>query len=665
MRTSAVVPIAALTVAALSFSPARPGQPPALSDRVVQYSIDVTLESREKTLSGLERLTWRNTSSGPVQELQFHMYLNAFKNSESTFMRESGPGRSAAVREGGWGWIDLLSLSLENGTDLKERCTFISPDDGNAKDRTVMRVPLPSPVPPGGSVTLTMKFHAQLPRIIARTGYSGDFFMVGQWFPKVGVYEPAGTRYATKGEWNCHQFHASTEFYADFGAYDVSLTVPGRFIVGATGGRVSERKNPDSTVTYTYHAADVHDFAWTASPLYVEENDAWRHVSIHALLQPQHAGQARRFLNSAKEALGCLDAWVGPYPYADLTIVDPAWGAVGGAGGMEYPELITVQTFSLMPSGVRFPELVTIHEFAHQYFYGMVATNEFEEAWMDEGFTQYYETRIIDSLYGAKTSLVDMFGVHFGDLEFTRISYTGMNDPGIAPITTPGWKFPAGASGPLTYAKTAMVLSTLEGLIGRAAMDSVMKTYFRRWRFRHPCGKDFVAVANTVVPVVCGSRFGPDMNWFFDQVLYGTGVCDFEVTSIAVNRATPPGGIMDADTAQAHAAEGKPGGSPETFESVVTVGRRGDVRLPVVVAVKFDDGREVREEWDGRARTAQFRYGGKVVRAGVDPARKVPLDVNLINNVRTAPFPVGPVWKYAVKVLFWVQNIFLLAATIA
>jgi hypothetical protein len=664
MRTSIVTPLMALLVFAPRFSPALPGEPPALSDRVVQYAIDVTLDSREKTLSGSERLTWRNTSSGAVQELQFHMYLNAFKNTESTFMREAVTRRSAAVREGGWGWMDLLSLRLENGTELKERCTFISPDDGNAKDRTVMRVPLPAPVPPGGSITLTVKFHAQLPRIIARTGYSGDFFMVGQWFPKVGVYEPAGTRYATKGEWNCHQFHASTEFYADFGAYDVHLTVPGGFIVGATGARRGERRNPDSTVTYTYHAADVHDFAWTASPLYVEANDTWRGVSIHALLQPQHAGQARRFLGSAKEALGYLDTWVGPYPYADLTIVDPAWGAEAAAG-MEYPELITVETFSLMPLGVRLPEMATIHEFAHQYFYGMVATNEFEEAWMDEGFTQYYETRIMDSLYGAKASAGDLFGFHFGDLEFTRILYTSMNDPGIAPITTPGWKFPAGSYSPLTYAKTAMVLSTLEGLIGRPAMDSVMKTYFRRWKFRHPCGRDFVAVVNTLVPVICGDRFGPDMNWFFDRVLYGTGVCDFEITSIAVTRMVPMGGRVDGDTAQTRAGEDRSGGSPEMFESVVTVAQRGDVRLPVVVAIRFDDGREVREDWDGRARTAQFRYGGKVVRAAVDPGRKIPLDVNLINNVRSAPIPIGPVWKYAVKVLFWVQNIFLLAATIS
>jgi hypothetical protein len=663
-RPFGVTALLALSVFEVGLSPARPGSPPVLSDRVVQYAIDVTLESREKTLSGSERLTWRNSSSDPVQELQFHTYLNAFKNTESTFMRESGARRSAAVREGGWGWIDVLSLRMENGTELRDRCTFISPDDGNGKDRTVLRVPLPTPVPPGGRISLTVKFHAQLPRIIARTGYYGDFFMIGQWFPKLGVYEPAGTRFATRGAWNCHQFHASTEFYADFGVYDVNMTVPARFIVGATGGRRGERRNQDSTVTYSYHADDVHDFAWTASPMFVEATDTWRHVSLRALLQPQHAGQAQRFLRSARAALGYLDACVGPYPYSDLTIVDPAWGAEG-AGGMEYPELFTVLTFSLMPEGVRMPELVTIHELTHQYFQGMVATNEFEEAWMDEGFTEYYETRIMDSVYGAATSTVDLLGCHFGDLALSRLGYTGMNDPGIAPITTPAWKFPPGSYSALTYSKTALVLSTLEGLIGRAAMDSVMKTYFRRWKFRHPCGKDFVTVVNTMVPAICGNRFGRDMNWFFDQVLYGSGVCDYDLRSIAVNPVTPEGGIVEVDSAQAHVDERKGGIPPQMFESVVTVGRRGDVRLPVGVAVRFDDGHEVREEWDGSGKTTQFRYRGKVVWAAVDPDGKIPLDVNLINNVRSTRPPGGAVWKYAVKVLFWIQNMFLFAATIA
>jgi hypothetical protein len=648
MRTSRFLLLAVLTLFSWALAVSRPGTAPALSARVVRYAIDAKLDPREKTIAGSELLTWRNPSSDPVGELQFHMYLNGFRNSVSTFMKESSGRRSSAIRDQSWGGIDLLSIQAGQGPELRDRCTFIAPDDGNSRDSTVLLLPLPVPVPPGGEITLTVKFLARLPRVVARTGYYGDFFMVGQWFPKVGVYEGAGTRFAVHGGWNCHQFHAATEFYADFGVYDVDLTVPDRFIVGATGRRSAEKKNGDSTVTYSYHASDVHDFAWTASPLYVEADDTWRHVSIRALVQPQHAAQAIRYIRSAREVLEYMDAAVGPYPYSDLTIVDPAWGALE-AGGMEYPELITVETYSVMPEGIRFPEVVTIHEFVHQYFYGMVATNEFEEAWMDEGFTTYYEARIMDSLYGAKSSAVDLCGFRAGDLEVSRMSYAGMHDPGVAPISTFAWKFPAGAYGPLTYNKTALVLSTLEGLIGRTAMDSVMRTYFHLWKFRHPCGRDFVAAANSVVPAVWGKRFGPDMNWYFDQVLYGTGVCDYELTSIAVERLT--GAADDSGS----------------VESVVTAGRRGEIRLPVTVKVRFDDGHESTEKWDGEARTIQFRFRGRsgVVWAAVDPDRTVTLDVNLINNVRSTAPPGGAIWKYSVKILFWLQNMFLLASTIS
>ena len=147
---------------------------------------------------------------------------------------------------------------------------FEHPDDDNSKDRTVVRVPLPEPVPPGGEVSFDVAWKARLPRVFARTGYVRDYFLVGQWFPKLGVYEPAGMRGRAAGGWNCHQFHANSEFYADFGKYHVSITLPARFVVGATGPRVEKRANPDGTTTHVFEQADVIDFAWTASPDFVE-----------------------------------------------------------------------------------------------------------------------------------------------------------------------------------------------------------------------------------------------------------------------------------------------------------------------------------------------------------------------------------------------------------
>ncbi|HEX9007376.1 MAG TPA: M1 family metallopeptidase [Bacteroidota bacterium] len=627
-----------------------------LSDRVVTYRIDVRLDDSAKSIAGTEHLTWRNPSAEPVGDLQFHLYLNAFKNSSSTAMKESNGG---FVSDRGWGSIDVLSMKLENGVDLRGQAAFISPDDGNAEDQTVLRVPLPSPVGPGKTIALDIQFTAKLPKISERTGYSERFFMIAQWFPKLGVYEPRGMRYATRGAWNCHQFHAVTEFYADFGVYDVNITVPRGFLVGATGIRERETSNADGTVTLGYHAEDVHDFAWAASPDLAEATDTWHHVALRLLTPPERLGQAHRLFAAAQAALEYMDAHVGAYPYPELTIVDVP-GYARGAGGMEYPTLFTTISSIVIPEGVRLPELVVTHEFIHQYFQGMVATNEFEEAWMDEGFTQYYEGRVMNATYGSTTSYVDLLGFHFGDFAFNRMAYTTMADPRAAPIAGFEWQSPRREVFTLTYNKTAVMLQTLQGLLGDAAMDSVMATYFRRWRFRHPSGRDFIAVVNEVVPRLLGEKFGKEMNWFFDQVLYGTGVCDYEATSIRVRPAGGREGEAGADSGAAARAGSDGGDSSRAYLSEIRVSRLGDVWLPVEVQVRFSDGSQVTEQWDGKDAVKIFRYTrqARAVRAAVDPERKLLLDRNIANNVRSVSAPEGALWKYTFKVLFWLQNIF-------
>jgi hypothetical protein len=509
---------------------------------------------------------------------------------------------------------------------------------------------------------MDIRFTARLPRLSRRTGYSEDFFMIAQWFPKLGVFEPKGMRYAARGAWNCHQFHAATEFYDDFGTYDVNMTVPQGFKVGATGVRVHETENSNGTATLTYRAEDVHDFAWVASPRLAERNDTWRDLRIRLLMPPERLFQSWRHVQCVKAALEYMDAHVGRYPYPELTIVDPP-GYAAAAGGMEYPTLFTTVSSVLIPEQVRYPELATVHEFIHQYFYGMVASNEFEEAWMDEGFTTYYETRVMDAFYGPKTSAVHLLGFHFGDFEFTRFGYTSMLNPRMAPTATFAWELPSGG-GSLTYFKTATILATLKGLIGEETMDSVMTAYFRRWSFRHPCGRDFIAVVNDIVPKTQGEKFGKDWNWFFDQVLYGTGVCDYELSSIRISPVEDDRGYVESDSGTVlRDVRGEVHG---TRRSEVTVSRLGEVQLPVEVLVRFSDGSEVLEQWDGKARVKVFRYTGTstAVRAAVDPGMKIPLDINVTNNVKSFEPSTGMLWKYFCKVLFWLQNIFHAAATI-
>ncbi|MBI3189806.1 MAG: M1 family peptidase, partial [Ignavibacteriales bacterium] len=217
-----------------------------LSPRIANYDIDVRLDESNKMLFGKEVLTWHNKSSDVISELQFHLYMNGFRNSKSTFMKESG-GRLRGIKmdKDGWGYIDIKKITLHTGEDLTSAIQFIQPDDGNAEDKTVVRLPLPTPLQPGDSISLSIDFEEKLPQPpFARTGLKEEYFFVGQWFPKVGVY--------IDGKWNCHQFHATTEFFADFGVYNVRITVPKKNIVGATGLEHEVKLNGDGTATHYY-----------------------------------------------------------------------------------------------------------------------------------------------------------------------------------------------------------------------------------------------------------------------------------------------------------------------------------------------------------------------------------------------------------------------------
>jgi hypothetical protein len=638
-----------------------------LSSRIASYKISVVLDPSQKTLNGKETLTWRNTSPDRVSELQFHLYLNAFKNSRSTFMKESGgQSRGARMDATEWGWTDITSMVTADGEDLTRRMEFIHPDDDNSEDQTVVRVPLSKPLLPGQSLQLMIAFKAKLPKVFARTGFSQNFYMVGQWFPKIGVYEAAGQRYATKGQWNCHQFHSNTEFFADYGVYDVDMTVPKEFVLGATGVLVSSKDNGDGTKTVTHHAEDVHDFAWTASPLYLDLTEQWRDVKIRVLMQPQRAHQAERYFQSAKIALEYFDKHVGKYPYPNLTIVDPAYGGMGAAG-MEYPTLITSESLWGAGTWVHLAETAVIHEFGHQYWYGLVGNNEFEEAFLDEGFNQYTETRITDETYGTKNSMLNLPGFSLGDLESSRLAYTSMSNPKIAPTATFGWLFKQGGYGTLTYQKSALFMTTFDRLVGRAVMDTIMKTYFERWKFKHPCWRDFLAVVNEVVPKYHGTKFGKDLSWYFDQVLSGTDVCDYELTSIENKEVKSPQGMFDRDGKKmSWDSKMDSAKRPTLYQSKVVASRLGEVKLPTSILIHFDNGQEVREPWDGQSRWIGFEYRRpeKITWAKVDPDTVMVIDMNLNNNSKTTQPARAPVWKYTVKFLFWLQNLLQIGAIV-
>jgi len=643
-------------VAIICINPVLIGQPK--SERIVHYTMKVSLDPEEKTIDGKMNLIWKNPSNDTINELQFHMYLNAFKNTKSTFAKESGGQlRGVSIRASDplvWGWVDVLEMRTDS-TDLTGNIRFIQPDDDNEDDQTVISVPLEEPVLPGESIELDIDFKSKLPKVYARTGYSDDFFLIAQWFPKIGIYEPEGMRYAEEGQWNCHQFHANSEFYANFGVYEVEITLPKKFVVGATGELIEQNDNPDDTKTLTYRAEDVVDFAWTASPFYQVVEDQWEDVKIMVYLQPDHLPQADRHTESVKAALEYFKTNLGKYPYSTISIIDPPIKAMG-AGGMEYPTFITAGCFWGMPDWMRLTEMVTIHEFGHNYFMAILASNEFEEAWIDEGFNSYYEMRIMDDTYGDRHSFIGHDKFHFGDWEYQRGSYTNSTYPKIAESFRNAWDYQHGGYGTMSYNKPATWMATLDRLVGRLTMDEIMKTFYDRWKFKHPCGQDFIDIVNEVVSKNHGTKFGENMDWYFEQVLYGSEICDYEMARIRNVKTDPPQGIHEE------------GGNKRTFKNIeyestiykssVRVHRLGEVIMPVEILVHFADGEEVLEHWDGKERSWEFSYEKpeQILWAKIDPEMKILIDVNMLNNSLITKPKKAVFWKIALKFLFWLQN---------
>jgi len=608
-----------------------------LSTRIVAYQIDAKLDPAKHTIAASETLTYKNLTGQPQQTFPFHLYLNAFQP-QSTFMTEvrrsgtrgNGPGTDWDPKH--FGSITIDKLEVAGAGDLTSKMQFVQPDDKNADDHTVVQITLPKPIAPGASVEFHIAFHDVLPKVVERTGYAHDFDMVGQWFPKVGVW--------WKNAWNCHQFHANTEFFADFGTFDVKITVPQNEIVGAGGDLVSSATNSDGSKTLTYHSEDVHDFSWTASPSFTLVEDSWTGsqgpVKISLLMSPGHESSTQRYITAAKGSLRLFDEWYGPYPYDRLTMVDPPHGGAD-AGGMEYPTLITLGTAVHMPKGMLEPEIVTEHEFGHQYWYGMVATNEFEEAWLDEGINSYTEVKVMDALYGKSTSVLNFPFAQMGESGLQQIGY--LSDPDKDPISRFAWQFyNSNSYGGITYSKTASMLLTLEKVIGEDTLRQALHTYFMRYRFTHPTGEDFLKTIEEVS--------GKDLRWYFNQAVYGTQVLDY---SIGDAHSDP---LKWWDT-PAHGA--KKNDKDEIYRTYVTILRKGDFQFPVDLNVKFDDGSTATEHWDGQDRWIRYHYDRKarIASAQIDAHNQITMDRDYFNNSYTedsdprAAHKLRNIWVFA------------------
>lgn len=584
------------------------------SDRIVHYELQAHLRPANRTVTGRARLAWRNATRQPVPKLCFHMYMNAFQNGDTLFMREGGGplGRVRLPKEPeAWGWVELQRIRQTDGADL----SFTYEADG-----TVLWVTLPRPVGPGETIRLEYEFETRLPRIFARTGYAGSFFMVAQWFPKVGVLEERG--------WNCHPFHANSEFYADFGVYDVEIRVPRAFVVGATGEEVARRDEPTGETTYRYHAEDVHDFAWTASPLFRELQDRWRHVRIRILYPPGHEAGARRIRSAVRAALDLTAEWYGPYPYPVLTVVEPPLYGLAAAG-MEYPTLFTVGLGIQLPTWLRFPEAIAVHEFGHQYWYGLVANNEFEAAWMDEGLNSYMEAKIMNRLYGARSTRLPVLGLwgwhHDGAMAPEAFS--------TDPSNTYAWQFANRASyNANSYTKPMLALLTLERLYGSDEVTRALRAYFRAWQFRHPYPEDFFRAMQV--------HLGEAAAEFLRKALNTTDTIDFRVAEVRCVPVRRSPGFYGYGTQRRWQTLEE---VPNRWKCGVLIRRIGTWAVPVEVQIRFRDGQVTTFVWDGERRWFRWapdtEWAAPIERVDIDPRGQWLLETHRVDNgwVRSTP----------------------------
>ncbi len=599
--------------------------------RLANYDIRAKLDGKNHVVSGTLKLTWHNPAKTPAPFLLFHLYLNGFKNESTYWMSEAlRHGLDRYVGTGNWGAITVRDLKVAGVAVKKTQLV---------EDGTVLRVVPAKPVPAETAVAITLSFTAKLPEVRARTGYMGDFHLVGQWFPKIGVREIDGT-------WQCHAFYMTSEFYADFGVYNVTLDVPKGYGVAATGRRTGKRRLKGGRHEVTYRAEDVHDFAWTTGPGLKRIKRTVGKVSMQAVHYGDPVEKVRRHLDVTQKSLALLQKWLGPYPYDTLTVVLVPKGA-SAAGGMEYPTLFT--------SGVHHPPFLerggalhtTIHELVHQYFYGLLASNEFAEPWLDEGFTSYVTGLILDKLYGADRCMAEVGSLKLGYWTYLRIGMQYM--PSLDPARQPANRFASPTSYFVNvYGRSALALRTLERQIGWPRMLKLLRAYVSKYRFTHPRGVDFFATADKHL------REKP-LRQFIRDAVSTPAVLDYEVIRVYSNKLEKPRGQFDDDFDKRRLALINAKG----YESRVLLHRKGELRIPIEVELRFADGGKKRMRWDGQKRWhwLTVHHDQPIRSAVIDPHRTLAMERRLLNNGLRTGKDARPARRLAGRLLSGLQTV--------
>jgi len=495
----------------------------------VNYTIDVNLNDAERTLDGFIKMAYHNNSPDTLSFIWIHCWPNAFKNDRTAFSEQlltNGRTDYYFSDKQQKGYINRLNFRADDKeARMEDHPQYID----------IVKVILPNPLPPGHQVTLSTPFHVQLPYNFSRGGYTTftdpqtnrtyTSFQITQWYPKPAVYDKTG--------WHPIPYLDQGEFYSEFGSYDVRITAPQAYTIAATGelqdspgpqeiappfpaqaNRPAAAKpghppiqhpvkkpiqkptpkppTPVATKTLHYKQDNIHDFAWFADKRFTTRHDtltlsSGRTIHIYSYFTPSASKAWSNATHYIKDAVKFRSALIGEYPYNVVTAVQTK---AGSTGGMEYPTITAINTPDATPQSL---DMTIGHEVGHNWFYGILATNERRYAWMDEGINTYYDTRYAAARYkpGQPRDWLQNKLPSDDEKWGLDVAFAEHRDQ---PISTTSEDFSETNYYLTAYAKTGYWLGLLADTLGTATFDSCMHEYFRKWAFRHPYPEDLASV---------------------------------------------------------------------------------------------------------------------------------------------------------------------------
>jgi len=533
----------------LLFSVAFNGKSQNYWQQSIDYQISVTLDDVNHTLTGMEHFTYHNNSPQSLEKMYIHIWPNAYRNGSTALGKQLYDDGEKLLEFGAdsvKGNIDGLNFT-SNGNPVRWEY------DKENVDIAILY--FETSIPAGGQINISTPFTVKIPSgEISRLGHVGQSYQITQWYPKPAVYDKNG--------WNPIPYLNQGEFYSDYGTFDVSITLPENYVLGATGDcqtpseleflnqkfqetqkyleNMPVRKKgkgndpfPASSInlkTVRFTQKDVHDFAWFADKRYlvlkgeVALPHSGRMVTSWAMFTPRNANLWSKSIEYINDGTFYYSKWNGDYPYNNVTAVD---GTISAGGGMEYPN-ITVIGNSSTPAEL---EIVIVHEVGHNWFYGILGTNERVHGWMDEGMNTLNELRYMYTKYPDNKNMSDM--VLGGAMHLDHLSHYDMSDISFKmvallgedqPIETHSADFTSVNYGAVMYMKTGLVFNYLKEYLGEETFDKCMQVYYDKWKFKHPDPQDMRDVLE--------KESGKNLSWLFDDLIQTTKHLDAKLCSV-------------------------------------------------------------------------------------------------------------------------------------